>query len=665
MSTTPGASAAAGKRRLREVSPPTPAPSPIPRFQTVDAGGAPDGPDLAAEDAIASAEVASLRQQINALPPTARHALLAVLLSDTPSLALSPLLPLIQPRLQRDFLRTLPLELALHVLSFVDEPRTLVRAAGVSKFWRGLLEDESTWRHMCWKSGFVVPEPQLANGDLGGDAQATPTTTRNMRDLEIGTREDRDEEEERYTPAGRERRGTWDRQAMLHEFAAHTRGAVRTGLGIEQALPDHESTADIYSLTALGRSLPPASSGVAASGSGSGPTRAPASLGLNASQAPTLSLASSDPNHNSVPRPITLSPTALRGFREAFGLPAENAADESARSPRLARLTTTQMVRDLSAARRPRVRPAPPAADAHSASASQAIPDADELLQPPAASFDGQGDRPARTDSSSSTFSYKSHFKYAFQTEQSWVRGPGRLLSTQMSADSGVVTSLAFDGEWIIVGMETSSIHVFEGASGAYVRTLDGHQTGVWCLTLVSKGGGPRPRAHNQQSYDDEVPGEAAEPARRPGKERAPRQPSASAETAHSAFFRPDATPLASSSYASPGSPATSSSQPSRPRRPRPAHRRHSSYSGTSPRAAESFAPVAPDADTAGGMGIGAGGPTGDSLLQGSACATARGWGQDGAVLVSGGCDRTVRVWDVSTGCVAVSQISARAHAGI
>lgn len=88
--------------------------------------------------------------------------------------------------------------------------------------------------------------------------------------------------------------------------------------------------------------------------------------------------------------------------------------------------------------------------------------------------------------------SYKSHFKHAFQTSQSWLLGPGRLLSTQMSAaDNGVVTSLAFDGEWIVVAMETSQVHVFEGEEGGYVRTLEGHQqSGVWCLSLVSKGGG-------------------------------------------------------------------------------------------------------------------------------------------------------------------------------
>lgn len=49
-------------------------------------------------------------------------------------------------------------------------------------------------------------------------------------------------------------------------------------------------------------------------------------------------------------------------------------------------------------------------------------------------------------------------------------------------------------------------------------------------------------------------------------------------------------------------------------------------------------------------MGLGAGGETGESSHQASVCGTARGYGQKGAIVVSGGCDRDVRVWDVEAG---------------
>ena len=88
------------------------------------------------------------------LTPSARLSLLSSLLPilKTPELLL--LSHHISPRLKRDFLRDLPLEISLHVLSFVDSPRTLARASCVSKFWRRLLEDEWTWKEMCARHRF-------------------------------------------------------------------------------------------------------------------------------------------------------------------------------------------------------------------------------------------------------------------------------------------------------------------------------------------------------------------------------------------------------------------------------------------------------------------------------------------------------------------------------
>ncbi|KAI8379472.1 WD40-repeat-containing domain protein [Radiomyces spectabilis] len=58
---------------------------------------------------------------------------------------------LIAPKLKIDFLKQLPIELALHVLSFIDDPQTLVRASRVSSFWYELLKDETTWKALCLK----------------------------------------------------------------------------------------------------------------------------------------------------------------------------------------------------------------------------------------------------------------------------------------------------------------------------------------------------------------------------------------------------------------------------------------------------------------------------------------------------------------------------------
>ncbi|KAF7289425.1 hypothetical protein HMN09_01336100 [Mycena chlorophos] len=66
----------------------------------------------------------------------------------------------IAPLLKRDFVADLPIELALMVLSFVDDPKTLARASCVSRRWRELVSDDAIWRGMCLRMGFSCREPR-------------------------------------------------------------------------------------------------------------------------------------------------------------------------------------------------------------------------------------------------------------------------------------------------------------------------------------------------------------------------------------------------------------------------------------------------------------------------------------------------------------------------
>ena len=72
-------------------------------------------------------------------------------------------------------------------------------------------------------------------------------------------------------------------------------------------------------------------------------------------------------------------------------------------------------------------------------------------------------------------------------------RKRGRLLRTHSSPwatpDGGVVTSVAMDSEWIVVGLANCRIHVFSATTGVVSRTLLGHDNGVWAVHLVSRGG--------------------------------------------------------------------------------------------------------------------------------------------------------------------------------
>lgn len=549
--------------RIRAISPPTPAPSPQPqlsstRFPLSYEWSPPTRPHHLSQEAADDFLVDTIRAQFGSMPPALRQRLLAALIADTPPSSLSPLVSLITPRLKRDFLKTLPVELAFHVLSFVDDVRTLARASGVSRFWRALLEDEGTWKRMCWNSGF---------GDAEGEQRRSAGMK--IRGMEFGERE-----VEEGTPAGRERRGTLDREG-LSEFAAR---AEMFGLRMdgEEKKVEEMEVDDEREVGSGTRSwtLQPTTQNVQMRDASEEFSWGAGGLGF-------------DSDFSALENPASAT---LNTRRRLYAQPSTSHRDPGSTSPTTpaaAAAASFLLPASLSPRRaRPRSLP-PPSID----DPVPPFPPSSPVLHSLSASLPASSYPPPPDHK---PFSYKTHFKRAYLTESSWLRGPGRLLSTQMSADDGVVTSLGFDSEWIVVGMATSKVHVFEAATGSYVKTLDGHELGVWCLTLVSK---------SAKSPDEDKGKGKGKPSRRPRR-----------------------------------SEGDSTTVP-------PALRRRSSLGSLG-----DVPPAVPAGIKVGGMGLGAGGETGDSSQQAGVCGTATGWGQEGAIVVSGGCDRDVRVWDVETG---------------
>jgi F-box and WD-40 domain protein CDC4 len=52
-----------------------------------------------------------------------------------------------------------------------------------------------------------------------------------------------------------------------------------------------------------------------------------------------------------------------------------------------------------------------------------------------------------------------------------------------------VITSVALDSSYIVVGLANSKIQVFSAKTGVMVRTLVGHELGVWGVCLITRGG--------------------------------------------------------------------------------------------------------------------------------------------------------------------------------
>ena len=153
------------------VSPPTPAPSPPPDQPSFPQTYIPPIPHTS---------------KFSTLSPSERRQHLHALIQECTPSELLFLSTTIAPLLKRDFLRALPPEVSLHVLSFIDDPRTLARAARVSRYWNELLKDDYVWRSMCIRHGFArdadavesfrrrygVPTPAplpLANVDTGAE----------------------------------------------------------------------------------------------------------------------------------------------------------------------------------------------------------------------------------------------------------------------------------------------------------------------------------------------------------------------------------------------------------------------------------------------------------------------------------------------------------------
>ena len=122
------------------ITPPTPAPSPGPSSQSP------------------AATIPIYNQEFSVLSPFQRRQFLSAILHDCTPDELLFVSTTLAPLLKRDFLRELPPELAIHVLGFIDDPRSLLRAGEVSRYWHGLASEDCLWKAMCETYDFHVDD---------------------------------------------------------------------------------------------------------------------------------------------------------------------------------------------------------------------------------------------------------------------------------------------------------------------------------------------------------------------------------------------------------------------------------------------------------------------------------------------------------------------------
>ncbi|CAO1626272.1 unnamed protein product [Jaminaea pallidilutea] len=513
------------------VSPPTPAPSPRPQgasfhhgaepgdmaHQTLAAGSPNIMPPLDHHRQAWSMDPQSLTRAATALLPTlpssARITLLSDLLMLLSSQELAQISSFVSSRLRIDFLSALPIEVSLHVLSYIDDPLTLARASQVSRFWRSLVNDEHTWEAMCLKYRYRYRRPSVvypraqssASGGRDADLLASlyqryrqrgldPSNARNelrtLHDLflakQTATLHDATADQDRGE-------GSSHTRSSKHRLIAQSTAQVREMSSADlqfyeqlEQIVQEESRARYGKVDASsGQASHPISSNPASSSQPTSPplgwlsagqspstlpldTRARSRLsplsGVGATTSFQASRRSSAPSSSNetadAPADVSAgSPAWSSGLALPWGLGGliSFPSSLSAANPRLSSIalsslptTSTQQLRT-----------------AHTTVTRAAHPDSAAWDDP---------------------FSYKAHFKRNYLTEANWRRG-GRLLTHHISAESGsVCTYVAMDERWIVVGMANGRIHLFDARTGLYERTLLGrHSSGVWCLSLVSK----------------------------------------------------------------------------------------------------------------------------------------------------------------------------------
>ncbi|PWN20119.1 WD40 repeat-like protein [Microstroma glucosiphilum] len=557
------------------VSPPTPAPSPRPRprnqpSRSYDANESmstdddADDPldesnlDLAASSStsngvLTSPQVASSSSAwimdpqaltraatllLPTLPSSSRLTIVSDLLMLLSPAELAQIAALVSSKLRVDFLSALPIEVSLHVLSYIEDPLTLARAGQVSRFWRSLVNDEHTWEAMCSKYRYRYRKPSTAISAVAAAAgsrerSGTPTSGtdllaslyRRYRQRGLDPSNARDElralhdlflakqqEQEQSSSGGSGRPGSSRRPgATAPSIPSMSSADLRFYEQLEQIV--QEESRERYGDG--GPSSPAASlstgrayetdSGASRMGwlsAGPAATRFP--------RTPRASVQSRLPALNTGPPELAFERTsapsttnaapALSGpfssWTGGLGLPW--GLSELIHLPSSLTGGPPPATAAISA-RQPAI-PPPHAAGGASRLATTAgrrtasdqwnrrevsVPrstDAVGLGQPPT-STSRPAMRAATYAASSSaidpgsapgSFSYKAHFKRNYLTESNWHRG-GRLLTNHVSnGGDPTCTCIAMDERYLIIGMANGNIHIFDSRSGLYERSIRG-----------------------------------------------------------------------------------------------------------------------------------------------------------------------------------------------
>lgn len=103
----------------------------------------------------------SMLQSFDAMPAEMKSFMMYQFLRRCSRKTLHAVATVVNPALNRDVLKDLPIELTLHILTYLDH-RDLCRAAQVSKHWRAIIDSNETgWKELFDREGFAISQAEL------------------------------------------------------------------------------------------------------------------------------------------------------------------------------------------------------------------------------------------------------------------------------------------------------------------------------------------------------------------------------------------------------------------------------------------------------------------------------------------------------------------------